>query len=281
LNTRQSDSDGIRKVEEPAMKIATYNLRYGGKAGQRVHWSQIFEVANPDIFLVQETCHPQQYVTSRFWESHWHQVQWAKVGNNTWGSAVFVRSGSVKKIEVPQFEGNVVGVEVEGVAWSAVRAQKLRVISIHAPAPYKPSMNRILDWLATLTNDADLIIGGDFNLTVGVRHPGEQQQDQDLWLLKRLRKEFGLMSCWQAANPNRNLTQTLRWSRDKVTPYHCDGIFVPAAWYRYLDKCEVLTSPMWEELSDHNPVIATFSEESNPSADTPLSDITLLSTLPS
>ncbi|MBD2463402.1 endonuclease/exonuclease/phosphatase family protein [Oscillatoria sp. FACHB-1407] len=243
------------------MKIATYNLRCGGKAGQRVHWTQIFEVANPDIFLVQETCHPQQYVNSRFWEVHSNQVQWAKVGNNAWGSAVFVRAGLVNKIEVPQFEGNVVGVEVEGFAWSPTRTKKLRVISIHAPAPYKPSVNRILDWLATLSDDADLIIGGDFNLTVGVRHSGEQQQDQDLWLLERLRKEFGLMSCWQAANPNRNLVQTLRWSRDKATPYHCDGIFVPAAWYRYLDKCEVLTSPMWEELSDHNPVIATFSTD--------------------
>lgn len=263
------------------MKIATYNLRCGGKAGQRVHWTQIFEVANPDIFLVQETCQPQQYATNRFWEVHQNQVQWAKVSNNAWGSAVFVRSGSVNKIEVPQFEGNVVGVEVEGFAWSLARTQKLRVISIHAPVPYKPSVNRILDWLAALSDDADLIIGGDFNLTVGVRHPGEQQQAQNLWLLERLRKEFGLMSCWQAANPNRDLAQTLRWSGGKVIPYHCDGIFVPAAWYRYLDKCEVLASPLWEELSDHNPVIATFSGESEPPSDASRSDISLPSTLPS
>jgi hypothetical protein len=92
-----------------------------------------------------------------------------------------------------------------------------------------------------------------------VRHPDEKQQAQDLWLLERLRKEFGLMNCWQAANPNRNLPQTLRWSRDQATPYHCDGIFVPAAWYRYLDHCEVLASPLWEELSDHNPVVASFT----------------------
>ncbi|GEM_PF-5749775 len=32
------------------MKIATYNLRAGGKAKQRIHWTQLFEVANPDIF---------------------------------------------------------------------------------------------------------------------------------------------------------------------------------------------------------------------------------------
>ena len=77
-------------------------------------------------------------------------------------------------------------------------------------------------------------------------------------------REFGLISCWQAANPNRDLPQTLRWSRDQAIPYHCDGIFVPDAWYRYLDQCEVLASPLWEELSDHNPVVATFSEEPAP-----------------
>jgi hypothetical protein len=101
------------------MKIATYNLRSGGKANQRIHWTQLFELANPDMFLVQETCHPEQYVTSRFWETQQQQVQWAKVRNNAWGSAVFVRSGTVNRIPVPDFEGCVVGVEVEGFAWSA------------------------------------------------------------------------------------------------------------------------------------------------------------------
>lgn len=241
------------------MKIATYNLRCGGKAKQQVHWTRLFEVAKPDIFLVQETCHPQQHLTSQFWETYSNQVQWAKVGNNSWGSAVFVQSGLVKAIALPEFEGNVIGVEVEGFAWSPLRGRKLRIFSIHAPAPYKPSVNQILDRLASFADDSDLVIGGDFNLTVGVRHPSEQRKDQDLWLLERLRKEFGLMSCWQAANLNRDLAQTLRWSRDKAVPYHCDGIFVPAAWYRYLDECEVLTSPMWEELSDHNPVVASFA----------------------
>lgn len=70
-----SRSQAQRKT---TMKIATYNLRCGGKANQRVHWAQLFEVANPDIFLVQETCSPEQYMASRFWEAHQQQVQWAK-----------------------------------------------------------------------------------------------------------------------------------------------------------------------------------------------------------
>lgn len=60
------------------------------------------------------------------------------------------------------------------------------------------------------------------------------------------------------ANPNEDLPQTLRWSRNKTLPYHCDRIFVSASWYRYLDRCEVLDSPTWELLSDHSPVVATL-----------------------
>lgn len=158
-------------------------------------------------------------------------------------------------------DGSLVGVEVEGFSWLPVQNRRLRIFSIHAPEPYKSSVNRILDWISSLPDDADVIIGGDFNLTVGVRHSSEGRKDDDLWLLERLRKEFGLMSCWQAANPNRDLPQTLRWSKNKVTSYHCDGIFVPSSWYRYLDQCEVLASPEWESMSDHNPVVATFAEK--------------------
>ncbi|WP_138502207.1 hypothetical protein [Nostoc sp. PA-18-2419] len=57
------------------------------------------------------------------------------------------------------------------------------------------------------------------------------------------------------------MPQTLRWSGDQTKPYHCDGIFAPACWYQYLDECKVLSAPTWDNLSDHNPVVAVFSEE--------------------
>jgi hypothetical protein len=37
----------------------------------------------------------------------------------------------------------------------------------------------------------------------------------------------------------------------------------PMAWYRYLDKCKVLASPVWEGLSDRNPVVATLAAASD------------------
>lgn len=241
------------------MKMATYNLRFGSTASQRIDlWNEIFTVVDPEIFLVQEMCHPEQYISAQY-EHYRDQIHWIKTGETNWGTAVFVRSGNIKPITIPpQFKGYLVGVKVDDCTWSAITGRSLCIFSLHAPAPYKKSVNQMLDFIFSLSGDFDLIIGGDFNLTTGVRHPQEQLQDETLWLLDRLRKEFNLMSCWQAANPNEDLPQTLRWSKDKALPFHCDGIFMPAHWYRYLDDCEVLVSPKWEKLSDHNPVVATF-----------------------
>lgn len=68
-----------------------------------------------------------------------------------------------------------------------------------------------------------------------------------------------LLNCWQEANPNQPLHQTLRWTGDRTIPYHCDGIFVPKAWKNRLQSCVVLTGEDWNRLSDHNPVAACFT----------------------
>jgi endonuclease/exonuclease/phosphatase family metal-dependent hydrolase len=242
------------------MNVACYNLRFGGNAANRVHWQRIIDAANPDVFLAQETCHPDAYLNSEQLRDFRGRLHWAQVKNVRWGSAVFVRSGRVTPLVIAGFEGYVTGVEVRGFGWPLPPRRVLRVFSAHVPAPYVRPMHAILDAIKALPNadDCDHVIGGDFNLTTGVRHPGEKRQQHNLFLLERMRKEFNLMNTWQIANPNRDLPQTLRWGRDKSEPYHCDAIFAPAAWYRHLDSCEVLSSPQWDALSDHNPVVARF-----------------------
>jgi endonuclease/exonuclease/phosphatase family metal-dependent hydrolase len=243
------------------MNIACYNLRFGGNAANRVHWQRLFESATPAIFLAQESCQPEMYLTAAQNKMFGAQIHWNPVKNVRWGSAVFVRSGRVAPLNIPGFEGYVTAVEVRGFGWPVPARRVLRVISVHVPAPYVRPMHAIFDAIKTLPNfeHCDHVIGGDFNLTTGVRHPSEKRQQHNLFLLERMRKEFNLMNAWQIANPNRDLPQTLRWGRDKSEPYHCDAIFVPAAWYRHLDSCEVLSSPDWDALSDHNPVVARFA----------------------
>ena len=122
-------------------------------------------------------------------------------------------------------------------------------------------MHGILDLLAPLAAGADLVLGGDFNVVVGYRQPTERLRVSrgEREILERLEREFHLISCWQAANPGRPLAQTLRWSADRTAPYHCDGIFVPRSWLERLGSCRVVKGSRWSQLSDHNPVVASFS----------------------
>jgi endonuclease/exonuclease/phosphatase family metal-dependent hydrolase len=121
-------------------------------------------------------------------------------------------------------------------------------------------MHEILDRIAPLGEDADLVLGGDFNVVVGFRHAREKLKVSrgERAILERLAQEFKLVSCWQAAHPNRPLAQTLRWSADRSAPYHCDGIFVPNSWLDRLVSCRVVRGSRWNALSDHNPVVAEF-----------------------
>ena len=114
--------------------------------------------------------------------------------------------------------------------------------------------------LFTFREDAEIVIGGDFNLTVSERHDAEERttSNADRKIQTRLKDEFGLINCWQLANPDKPLSQTLRWGSKKEVPYHCDGIFVPKAWEDSLTSCEVISGDLWDGLSDHNPALAEF-----------------------
>jgi len=140
----------------------------------------------------------------------------------------------------------------------------LQLFSIHCPVGergYIRTLHEILDRIGAGRGAADLILGGDFNVVVGQRQPREtiRMSRGEREILARLESEFGLLSCWQAANPGRPLAQTLRWSANRAAPYHCDGIFVPSTWASRLVACRVVRGSRWAGLSDHNPVLAEFS----------------------
>lgn len=249
------------------MKIATYNLRAGGKAGHRIHWQRLLDTVEPDIFLAQETLHPSEYLATDFYQQFAQQMHWQVVPvHRKWGSAVFVRQGQVRPLAplVTAFEGWVAGVEVTETGWPLLAGRSLYVFSLHAPrgrSSYVKQVNAILDCIQEqVPSDEDVIIGGDFNLTVGFRHPTESLGQNYPKLMGRLQRQFGLMNSWQMANPNQNLPQTLRWSKNKALPFHCDGIFIPARWYPWLESATVLSGENWDPLSDHNPVIATLAQ---------------------
>lgn len=240
------------------MKIATYNILKGGS--QRVHWVKMIEDFGVDLLLVQESYGHDEHLPPLLYPDARNQAVWAMVEQNGWGSAVFSKTGSVIPLAVPGYSGWVIGAEISGASW---QADPLLAFSVHAPVykgSYSKPVNKILDEIKKVAGDREIVIGGDFNLTVS-HWPGSERpvSKQDLAIQARLADEFGLLNCWQAANPDQPLCQTLRWTGDRTIPYHCDGLFVPQTWKARLQSCSVLAGDEWNRLSDHNPVVACFS----------------------
>ena len=245
-----------------SLRIVAYNFLSGGSRRRAGHWSRIRSRLAPDIVLAQECRPPRDSPGETFRCADGDTLLWAPATARSWGSAILLRARRGTPLRVPGFAGWVVGAEVGGSPWSGDRG--LRVFSIHCPVGergYVRTMHAILDRVARLRGDADLILGGDFNVVVGDRQPGERIRVTrgERTILDRLATEFGLASCWQAANPGRRLAQTLRWLANPTAPYHCDGIFVPSTWTEHLASCRVVTGSRWKRLSDHNPVLAEFT----------------------
>jgi exonuclease III len=243
------------------MRIATYNTLKGGS--QRVHWAKMIEEHSVDLMLLHESYAPEEHLPPLQYPQARSRSVWEMAEKNGWGSAVFSRSGPVKAVSVAGFSGWVVGAEITGASWQSDGLDPLLAFSIHAPVfkgSYSKPVNKILDKIKRIAHNREIIIGGDFNLTVSNWHGSERPvSKQNLAIQARLAEEFGLVNCWQEANPDQPLHQTLRWTGNRTIPYHCDGLFVPMTWKDRLQSCSVLAGDEWNRLSDHNPVVACFS----------------------
>ena len=197
-----------------AFRVVAYNFLSGGSPARGGHWSRIHARLTPDIVLAQECRTPEDSPGERFRAGASDTLLWAPAATRRWGSAIHVRGARATALRLPGFAGWVVGAELGGSGWSAGRP--LRLFSIHCPVGergYVRTLHQILDRIAPLRAGADLILGGDFNVVVGHRQPRERiaMSRGERGILDRLSGEFGLISCWQAANPGRVLAQTLRW----------------------------------------------------------------------
>ncbi len=247
--------------KRPEMKIATYNMRSGGRGPS--HWRRIENALPPDILLAQEAADP----TDLFATDPEIDCTWSAASSGAkqlkWGSAVIVRGIVRQTLTVPGFEGWIVGAEIDAPK-TLGDARPLRAFSLHAPTrtgvSYVELVHAALDAMAPFADGAHLIIGGDFNLTISPPSASESRKikAQEQAIQERLRIEFALANCWRSANPEAPLAQTLRWSRDPSIAYHIDGLFVPLNWLSRLRACHVVTGDDWLSLSDHNPIIAEF-----------------------
>ena len=244
------------------IRVVSYNFLTGGSEKRNGHWSRVVRDLDADLVFAQECRPPEHSPGERYRPVAEDGWVFASAGSARWGSAVLTRSIRIEPIPFPRYGGWVVGGEIRGL--SGADGRPLRVFSIHCPVGergYIRTMHEILDALVPLAVGSDLILAGDYNVATGYRHRAEERTISrgERGILDRLSEELRLVSCWQAANPGRPLAQTLRWSTNPKTPYHCDGIFVTPSWLERLVSCRVVKGSRWSRLSDHNPVLATFS----------------------
>jgi endonuclease/exonuclease/phosphatase family metal-dependent hydrolase len=249
-----------------ALRMVAYNLGQGGRRDARA-WLRLLGSPTPDLLFVQESRDPANSWLPELPVSDPEQWLWAEAVTRRWGTGLWVRSGRLAALPVPEaYRGRVVAAIVEGITWPVTGPSPAVAISIHAPtargSSYIKEVGHILDLARAIAGGLPLILGGDFNVAVALREPNHPLYNSsgERALLTRLRDELGLLPCWQSAHPGETPARTLRWMRrlDSL-PYHCDGLFVPADWIPALASCEVLEDPAWCALSDHNPVVAAFA----------------------
>jgi len=229
------------------VRFATWNLR--GGAGQSV-WPRL----RADVVFLQEATAAPNAI-------------WSSVPGGRWGSSIATTLNVIRPLAVPGYQGWVIGCEADSPVGP------MALWSVHAPTstpafPRRPYSEEVISILGLIRDavpaEVPLVIGGDFNFTLGERHPSESLKTNatERRALAAIAK-LGMVSCWSAAHPDRPLPQTLRWSRDTATTYHCDGILVPQAWAAGV-ACEVLLDEPYM-VSDHNPISASVNLTASPS----------------
>ncbi|MEZ6056951.1 MAG: hypothetical protein R3C01_09615 [Planctomycetaceae bacterium] len=245
------------------MNVATYNMRKGGST--RSHWQRMIEDHHVDLLFVQESYPHEEHLPPLLFPALRDRSVWANASQNKWGSGLFSASGTLTPLPLPNYQGWVAGAVIREPKWLS-DGESILAFSIHAPAgagSYPGQVSRILDEIRSVADGKNIIIAGDFNLTISDSAISKRPiQKNNREIQRRLAEEFGLINCWTEANPNQELAQTLRWTKDSSIPYHCDGIFVPRSWGPRLQSCVVLSGDHWDGLSDHNPVIACFGDNS-------------------
>jgi endonuclease/exonuclease/phosphatase family metal-dependent hydrolase len=245
----------------PGLHLVTYNVHLGGARAATAH---LLAAWQPALLCLQETRDPAALPLPPGTVAHWQPVP-----GGTWGSAVLVRGGTATPLpQPPDLAGWVAGGGLHG--WPG-GSRPVHAYSIHAPPgllkSYTRTVGRILDLVAPQAAGADLVLAGDFNVVVGRRGPDEpiRMSRAEAALLDRLEHDLGLLPAWQTAHPGQPLARTLRWRhRADSLPYHCDGLFLPAAWRPALRACAILTGPPWDTASDHHPVVATLHGDPPP-----------------
>lgn len=201
------------------MKLATYNIQKGGS--KRVHWARMVENFGVDLLLVQESYPHHEHLPPLVYPDDKAAAPGKRSGR-TAGQRRLLPLRVGEGGPVPGFTGWAVGRKSPGRRGRSGGPTSLLAFSVHAPSrkkSYQKQVNELLDKIKKVTGGREVVIGGDFNLTVS-HWPGPERPtgEHDVAIQARLAEEFGLLNCWQAANPDQPLPQSLPSAATGASP---------------------------------------------------------------
>ena len=222
------------------MKILTWNMGYPfHRSKHKEAWDYLINDLDPDIALLQEVVPSDELEESG-------RVLWKVEKGNSFGSAIYLKSGVLKSVEFGSYPGRVIAAEVTHL--------DLLLISIHAPIDQygyiMPNLQPIFAAVKDLSMDRKFVVGGDMNTArlwdeVGgtTRHTGFFKDLED----------SGFYDC--AWNIHGREVQTF-YGKKTNHPFQLDHLFIDNASKNRLKSCEIVEfkEPL-SSFSDHVPVV--------------------------
>lgn len=248
------------------LRLLTYNLHFGGGKDQNL-WKRMMDDFSPDIVFAQETRHPRDYFEKPEFSAFKSCVHQNVPTHGQWGSAILSKRHELRQVPVTDedYKGWAIGALARDLEIGGM-PQEILLVSFHAPSlksgSYEKHVGAMLAQIASRWSSMSIIIGGDFNLTTAYSRSGSELGENtagEVRILRKLKDELGVTNAWQHLYPATDLPQTLRWSKDKSIPYHCDAIFLSAGLAPHIVQAEVHGEGEWGVLSDHNPILVTLS----------------------
>jgi len=216
-------------------------------------WNYLLNILKPDIALLQE-CVPKAE-----FESHYNLIYREIGGHRKWGSAIIARNLlPIQEVVFNNaYEGAVIAADV-----TLSDGSQLTVISLYGiiddDGYATTTLHRMLSDLTPLLNGRkgrnSFLVGGDYNASTqcddhyGYRYPSHRL------FFERL-EDFGLVNC--TARFHSEHVQTNRHRKSEV-PWQNDYLHVSKKMAERLVSCDVIDNADVQELSDHNPVVATL-----------------------
>jgi endonuclease/exonuclease/phosphatase family metal-dependent hydrolase len=223
------------------MNAVTWNMNARPAA-----WNHLLDGLRPDLALLQECVEPPAATLGE--GALCFGLARKEPGRRRSGSAVFIREGSLRELELPpDHHGWLIAAEVRISDTDA-----FTVISVHGRTDQgrvRDVLGRAFDEIQPLLDRRRVIVGGDFNMS----RNWPRKSDGHTQFLDSL-ADRGLFECMPKFHAAEKRTI---WRADSTQIYQDDHLFVSRDLAEAVTSCDVADRA---GVSDHSPVVMTLAQ---------------------